>query len=55
MGLEKEIIGMRYTRGGTRTGKALKMAYRMFTRSRRRFFGQNVNHKQVLLLLLTKW
>ena len=55
MGLEKKLIGMRYTRGGTRTGEALMMAYRMFTRSRRRFLGQNVYHKQVLLLLLTKW
>lgn len=55
MGLEKKITKMRYTRGGTRTGKALEMAHRMLTHSRRRFFGKDVSHEQVLLLLLTKW
>ena len=52
LGLEKKLTNMRYTRGGTRTGKALMMAHKMLTRSRRKFFGQNLKHEQVLILIL---
>jgi len=45
--LEQKIRKMRYTKGGTRTGKALAMAYKMFKKSKRKLDGKVLKHEQV--------
>lgn len=45
--LEQKIRKMRYTKGGTRTGKALAMAYKMFKKSQRKLDGKVLKHDQV--------
>lgn len=55
-GLQRKITRMRYTKGTTSTGEALRMAYRMLTVPRGKIFGQklkDVKGEKVLILLLT--
>ena len=47
LNLERKIRKMRYTKGGTRTGKALAMADKMLKGSRRRLRGKFLQHEQV--------
>ena len=48
--IEKKIKKMRYSKGGTRTGKAIALALKMLKRSRRKLDGKVLKHDQVFSL-----
>lgn len=49
--LAKRVRSLFYTRGGTKTGKGLELAYKMLHRSKRRLDGKFLKHEQVLLII----
>lgn len=50
--LEKKIRRMRYTKGGTKTGKALEMAYKLLLSSKRKLDRKVLKHDQVLFTFI---
>ena len=46
-GVTKAILKMKYTKGGTHTGKAIALAEKLLTGSKRRLRGRFVKHEQV--------
>lgn len=48
--LEKRVKKLFYTRGSTKTGKGLELAYRMLRHSKRRLDGKILKHKQVTFI-----
>lgn len=48
--LEKRVKNLFYTRGATKTGKGLELAYRMLRRSKRWLDGRMLKHEQVTFI-----
>ena len=50
--LERRVKNLFYTKGGTKTGKGLSLAYNMLKRSKRRLYGKFLEHKQVFFIIV---
>ena len=50
--LARRVKNLFYTKGATKTGKGLELAYKMLLRSKRRLDGQILNHEQVLFIIV---
>lgn len=50
--LERRVKNLFYTKGGTKTGKGLSLAYKMLHLSKRRLYGKFLKHKQVFVIIV---